>query len=65
MTEPARLRSKMVEDSNIQQIAGFGIGLYLSAEIVQAHMGRIWVESELSKGSTFYFSLQLVTNKSK
>jgi two-component system sensor histidine kinase VicK len=46
-----------VENSNVQQIAGFGIGLYLSAEIVQAHMGSIWVESKLSKGSTFYFSL--------
>jgi two-component system sensor histidine kinase VicK len=48
-----------VESSNMSQIAGFGIGLYLSAEIIQAHMGKIWVESEFSKGSTFFFTLPL------
>jgi PAS domain S-box-containing protein len=38
-------------------ISGFGIGLYLSAEIIQSHGGYIWVDSELGKGSTFWFSL--------
>ncbi len=40
-------------------ISGFGIGLYLSKEIIQRHHGRIWVTSELNKGSTFTFSLPL------
>ncbi len=40
-------------------IAGFGIGLYLCAEIVSRHHGEIWVDSELGKGSTFHFSLPL------
>lgn len=40
-------------------ISGFGIGLYLSAEITARHDGEIWVESEPGNGSTFYFSLPL------
>ena len=40
-------------------ISGFGIGLYLSAEIIKMHNGSIWVESEPGKGSTFFFSLPL------
>jgi two-component system sensor histidine kinase VicK len=47
-------------ESNINQhISGFGIGLYLSAEIIRRHDGEIWVESEYGQGSTFYFSLPL------
>ena len=35
--------------------AGSGIGLYISAEIIRAHSGKLWAESEIEKGSTFYF----------
>ncbi|TSJ42651.1 PAS domain-containing protein [Mucilaginibacter corticis] len=48
-----------VETNHTRHIAGFGIGLYLSAEIVRRHNGKIWVESQSGIGSVFYFSLPL------
>lgn len=44
-----------------KDLEGLGIGLFLSRQIVEAHHGRAWVESEEGKGSTFYFSLPIVT----
>ena len=49
-----------VQDNPANTVSGFGIGLYLSAEIIQRHNGTIWVESEVGKGSTFYFRVPVV-----
>ncbi|UOE48820.1 ATP-binding protein [Mucilaginibacter sp. SMC90] len=48
-----------IENVPTQVIPGFGIGLYMSAEIIRLHKGKIWAESEFGKGSIFSFMIPL------
>ena len=41
------------------QFPGLGIGLSISYDIIIRHKGKIWVESEPGKGSTFYFTIPI------
>jgi signal transduction histidine kinase len=49
---------------NIRGTEGLGLGLFLSREIIMAHGGEVWVESEENKGSTFFFSLPIEKQQS-
>jgi two-component system phosphate regulon sensor histidine kinase PhoR len=49
-----------VEDKK-HMTSGLGMGLYISTEIINAHKGKIGVQSEPDKGSTFYFELPLLS----
>ena len=50
-------RGAQSEDDS--RLEGLGLGLYIAYEIVARHGGRMWLESQVGEGSTFYFSLPI------
>lgn len=50
-------RFHRVDNRDTRKVGGTGIGLYLVKHFVEAHGGKIWVESEVGKGSQFIFEL--------
>lgn len=57
-------RFRQIDGSSTRTHGGTGVGLYLCAQLVKVHGGKIWVDSTWGKGSTFSFSLprQTITN---
>jgi PAS domain S-box-containing protein len=55
-----KLFRRFFQIQNKESFPGLGLGLYISKQIIQLHQGKIWLESELEKGSTFYFTLPAI-----
>ncbi|WP_443946978.1 ATP-binding protein [Pedobacter sp. AW1-32] len=59
-----KIFDRYYQASNYSSInaSGFGIGLYLCSEIIKLHQGEIWLNSELGRGTEFFFSLTKNSN---
>jgi PAS domain S-box-containing protein len=54
----SRIFSRFYRVENLAaHMSGLGIGLYICDEIISRHKGKIWVDSEFGKGSTFHFEI--------
>jgi PAS domain S-box-containing protein len=53
---------RQIDDTHTRKFGGMGIGLSIAKKTVELMGGKIWVESEYSRGSVFYFTIPVTTN---
>lgn len=56
---------QQIENSLNRQNGGTGLGLPIAKQLIEAHKGFIWVESELNRGTTFAFVIPVLSEKEK
>jgi two-component system phosphate regulon sensor histidine kinase PhoR len=54
-----RIFERFYKADRARSSSGTGLGLAIARHLIEAHQGRIWAESELNQGSTFYYTLPL------
>lgn len=61
ISQQSKVFNKFFRASNITKIdtEGTGLGLYIAKNIIEAHDGRVWLESEENKGTTVYFTIPI------
>ena len=59
--QQARIFTKFFRGANVMRMEteGSGLGIFISKNIVEAHGGKMWFDSEENKGTTFHFSLPI------
>ena len=53
-----------IENSLSRQVGGSGLGLPIARQLIESHNGAIWCDSEINKGSKFYFVIPIANDKS-
>jgi anti-sigma regulatory factor (Ser/Thr protein kinase) len=53
-----------IENSLSRQVGGSGLGLPIARQLIESHNGAIWCDSEINKGSRFYFVIPIANDKS-
>jgi signal transduction histidine kinase len=60
-----KIFGRFERSASVKNIGGLGLGLFISKQIIEAHGGKIWVESQKGKGSKFAFELPLADSEKR